>query len=184
VSEEACPGCRLVLPGAGPRSSRINASAACVAVHDRIAAFEAQHASLARYRQLRVDTYGAAHPGVPTPPIRVAYGLVGLHLALDRGVSGDGVRLAHSSMGRPGPGWPRFDGAPTAEVTVLDVAAAGADAGSIRGHAETLVRWARSVWSAWTPAHGPVAELTGRLFTGGETFWRATDTYLQVAEES
>jgi Family of unknown function (DUF5946) len=142
-----------------------------------VAAFEAEHLLLARYRQLRVDAYGAQHPGYPTPAIRVVYGLVGLCLALERDVSGDGVRLAHSSMGRPRADWPRFDATPRADLTVLDVAERGVDAGSSRGHAEAVLRWSASVWSSWTAAHDDVAALIRRLFTGNEPFWGATDRY-------
>jgi hypothetical protein len=179
MPDSACLGCGLVLPDADrPQTERLNASAACQVVHDRVAAFEADHLPLARFRQLRVDAYGAQHAGPPTPAIRVAYGLVGLHLALDRGVSGTGVRSAHALMGRPGPDWPRFAAAPRAEATVLDVAAAGADSGSSLGHAEGVLRWAVSVWRAWSTAHAEVVTLTGRLFTGQERFWYSTDRYL------
>jgi Family of unknown function (DUF5946) len=174
----ACPGCGLVLPG-GHRdpAGHINASGACQAVHDRVAAFEAEHLSLGRFRQMRVDVYGAQHAGSPTPPVRVIYGLVGLHLALDSCLSGDGVRQAHSLMGKPGADWLRFEISPRADLTVLDAAAAGADGGSAPGHAEGMLRWGRSVWSSWAAAHESIAEFTGRLFTGNERFWGWTDTY-------
>jgi len=113
VPVSACPGCGLVLPDADrPQTERINASTACQVVHDRVSAFEVEHQPLARFRQLRVDAYGAQHAGPPTPSIRVAYGLVGLHLA------------------RPGPDWPRFEAAPRAAATIAEAARDGADAGS------------------------------------------------------
>ena len=175
----ACPGCGLVLPDADrPQTERLNASAACQVVHDRVAAFEVDHLPLARFRQLRVDAYGAQHAGPPTPAIRVAYGLVGLHLALDHGVSASGVRSAHTRMGRPQPDWPRFETAPHADVTVGDVARSGVDAGSSRGHAEALLLWATSVWTSWSARHDDVATLTRRLFSGNEPFWHSTDRYL------
>jgi hypothetical protein len=173
-----CPGCGLVLPDTGGAPpARLHASAACQAVHDRVAAFEAEHPQLGRFRQMRVDIYGAQHAGGPTPVIRVGYGLVGLHLALDRGVSGEGVRRAHSMMGKPRTDWPGFGDPPRADVTVLDVARDGADGGTWAGHADAVVRWARSVWAAWAPAHDDVAALTRRLFTGNEPFWGSRDTY-------
>ena len=146
-------------------------------MHDRVAAFEADHPPLGRFRQMRVDVHGVQHAGSPTPPIRVVYGLVGLHLAVDQGVSGDGVRRPHSSMGKPHADWPRFDASPRAEVTVLDAAAAGADGGSVRGHAESVLGWAWSVWSSSAAAHDDIADFTRRLFTGNEPFWGWTDTY-------
>jgi hypothetical protein len=68
---------------------------------DRVAAFEAEQLPLARFRQLRVDAHGAQNAGDPIPAIRVVYGLVALHLALERGISGDGVRLATPPGTRP-----------------------------------------------------------------------------------
>jgi hypothetical protein len=127
---------------------------------------------------MTVDTYGAQHGGRPTKPIRVAYSLVGLHLALDRKVSGAGVRAAHSMMGKPQPGWPDFDPPPPSpNITVLDVVDAGAHAGSVAGHAAAMLRWAGAVWLAWTSYHVAVVELTARLFTGSEPFWQMTETY-------
>jgi hypothetical protein len=167
-----------VLPDAGgPPPGRMNASGACQAVQERVAAFEAEQLPLARFRQLRIDAYGAQHAGDPTPPIRVVYGLVGLHLALERRISGEGVRLAHSLMGKPRADWPRLEPGPPADVTVLDVAEEGVDAGSCRGHAEGILRWGTSVWAAWAPAHDEVAALTRRLFTADAPFWGSRDLY-------
>jgi len=94
--------------------------------------FELHHVELVRdYHQLAVDTYAAQHAARDVdgdiPPIGVAYALVGLHLALDRGMPGMRVRAAHQRMGKPDRSWPRLP-APerTGAVTVLDVAAAGA----------------------------------------------------------
>ena len=68
--------------------------------------FALHHLQLARdLHQLTVDAYAAQHAprevGVEVPPISVAYALVGLHLALDRGLSGIEVRAAHQRMGNP-----------------------------------------------------------------------------------
>jgi hypothetical protein len=168
----------VVLHVAGHHAAgRLNASGACLALDDRLSVFETEQPWLARFRQLRIDAYGVQHAGSPTPTIRVVYGLVGLHLALDRGLSGTGVRRAHAAMGRPQPDWPRLDIPPRTELTVWHVAAAGADHGSAQGHAEAVLRWARAVWSSCAGVHGDVADLTRRLFTGDEAFWGATDTY-------
>jgi hypothetical protein len=118
---------------------------------------------LGRFHQLCVDAYGAQHPGDGSG-IRVPYSLVGLHLALDRGVAGQEVRAIHRRMGRPDRSWPRFvppaaRGAPT----VLDVVVAGTRSASTEAHAEAVGRWARGVWEAWRPLHDDVAALTDRL---------------------
>jgi len=84
----------------------------------------------------------------------VAAGMVGLHLALDRGVSGIEVRAAHQRMGKPDPSWPRLP-APerTGAMTVFDVAAAGAMVSSVTGHATAVRARAAAMWQAWAAQH-------------------------------
>jgi len=113
--------------------------------------------------QLHVDAYGAQHAGDPTPVIQVGYALAGLYLVLERGVDGPGVRDAHQRMGRPQPWWPVLEPpAVPAPVTVLDVLAAGAAAGSPQEHVAAVRRWAVSVWASWEPRHADVAALVAR----------------------
>jgi len=121
--------------------------------------------------QLAVDAYGAQHAGAPTPAIRVAYSLAGLHLALDRGVDGLSVRRAHQDLGRPQDWWPVFEPPATpAALTVLDVLAAGAGAaagaGSAQGHVDAVRGWAAAVWESWAPRHADVALLVDRVLPG------------------
>lgn len=133
-------------------------------MHGEVAGFELAHPELVgRLHQLTVDTYGAQHSG-DGRGIRIAYSLVGLHLALDREWSGMAVRDAHQRMGRPQPSWPAFPSpADLGQLTVLDVAEGGARAGSVPGHAAAVQRWAAAVWAAWAPRHAEVAELTDRV---------------------
>lgn len=180
VSEATtCPGCGLRAPAsAWLASGRVNASGACEEICGEVSGFESQHLELFRFHQLTVDAYGAQHPGPPDKPIRLAYSLVGLHLALERGISNTGVRTAHTLMGRPQPDWPPFAPAPPpAAVTVLEVAEAGARAESVHGHAAATTRWAEAVWESWAGQHPEVIALTGRLFTGAEPFWTSIDSY-------
>jgi Family of unknown function (DUF5946) len=165
-----CPGCGLQLPGSGlPWDRRRTASPECWQLYGEIQGFALGHLELVRdFHQLTVDAYAAQHApregGGGAPPPSVAYALVGLHLALDRGVSGIEVRAAHQRMGKPDPSWPRL---PTPErpgaVTVLEVAAAGAMVGSVAGHAEAVRGWAAAVWQAWAAEHAAVAALADRL---------------------
>jgi hypothetical protein len=177
LPQRICPGCRVSLdqmPWALDRDLR--ASPECWHVYGQVAMFEHEHAErLVPLHQLGVDAYGAQHAGAPTPVIQVAYSLVGLHLALDRGLDGLAVRAVHQRMGKPRPDWPTFDPpADPGDVTVLDVLQAGAgagagveaEAGSVDGHAAQLRRWAESVWAAWSDRHADVAALTGRIFPG------------------
>lgn len=166
-----CPGCGLTAEVGGiPLDRPMNASPECWATNAELVGFELAHPTLVgRCHQLTVDAYGAQHAGEPTGRIRVAYSLVGLHLALDRGWSGDRVRAFHQGMGRPDVWWPPFSrpvagGEPLGTVTVADVVRAGAAAESVDGHADAIERWAADVWRAWAPQHGDVTALTDRLF--------------------
>jgi hypothetical protein len=120
------------------------------------------------YHQLTVDAYAAQHAppdrGGAVPPIGVAYALVGLYLALDRGVPGVEVRAAHQRMGRPDASWPRLP-APegTGALTVLDVVAAGVMVDSPAGHARAVRAWVTAVGRAWAAEHAAVAALSERL---------------------
>jgi hypothetical protein len=168
VSQRICPGCRVSLdrrPWALDRDLR--ASPECWHANGLVSMFETEHPPLAVLHQLTTDTYGAQHPGPPTPVIRVAYALVGLYLALRCGIDGITVRGAHQRMGKPQPWWPVFE--PPADpgpVTVLDVLRAGAQAGSVDGHTAQVRLWAASVWQSWSARHGDVKALTERLFAG------------------
>ena len=165
-----CPGCRLELPASGlPGDPRRNASAECWQLYGEVQGYALRHLELVRdLHQLSVDAYAAQHaprdPGGGPPPIGVAYALVGLYLALERGRSGLEVRAAHQRMGRPDASWPRLPApASTGSMTVFDVAVAGAMADSPAGHDRTLRAWAAAVWRAWSAEHAAVAALAGRL---------------------
>ena len=102
-----CPGCGLELPATGLEPNpRREASAECWQLYGEVEGYTLRHPWLVRdLHQLGVDAYAAQHaprdPGDGPPPIGVAYALVGLHLALDRGRTGPQVRAAHRRMGRP-----------------------------------------------------------------------------------
>jgi Family of unknown function (DUF5946) len=127
-SPTLCPGCGLRLPATGLSwDPKLFASPECWQVYGEVAGCELAHPELVgRFHQLTVDTYGAQHSGGDGRGIRIAYSLVGLHLALDRGWSGLAVREAHQGMGRPQPSWPAFlRPAAVGTLTVLEVGLAG-----------------------------------------------------------
>jgi hypothetical protein len=161
-----CPGCHLELPATGLEPGRwASASPECELIYGELIGFEMIHlAQLGRFHQLSVDTYGAQHPATEGSGIRLAYSLVGLHLALDRGNDGLHVRTFHQGMGRPQPTWPTFAApAGRGRLTVLDVVQSGARADSVLGHADLVQQWAKSVWAAWSGEHERVAALTASL---------------------
>jgi hypothetical protein len=163
-----CPGCGLARPASGAALNRkVNASPECWQVYGEVTGFELDHlVELGKLHQLTVDTYGAQHGGGQSSGLGLAYSLVGLFLALERGAGGDQVRALHQRMGRPDDSWPTFVSVKGA-VTVLDVANAGARAESVRGHAEAIERWAQSVWEAAKPQHEEIAGLAARVQSRG-----------------
>ena len=151
-SRTECPGCGVVLPSKPMDAPPIvDASHECAAVHAEVLGFEFQHPVMLRYQQLTIDTYGAQHAGGATPPIRVAYALAGLWLAIEHGFSGEEVRAVHRRMGHPTGSWPAFDAPPPDRdwMTVVDVAEVGVRQHSESGHARAAQRWAEEVWAAW-----------------------------------
>jgi hypothetical protein len=164
--ETACPGCGVRLPAVDfDVDRRIDASPACWLVNGEVVGFELRHPVLyGRFHQLAVDTYGAQHAGSGTAAIRVGYSLVGLDLALERGLTGDEIRDVHRWMGHPDGSWPVLTRpAPPAPITALDVAVAGARANDVDGHARAMPEWAAAVWRSWAGQHGTIREFTDRM---------------------
>lgn len=153
-----CPGCGLVLPGDGaPWDPRTLASEACHRLYGEVVGYESQHVvELGRWHQLLVDAYAAQHAGERTPPIAVAFALIGLHLALDEGWDGLQVRDAHRRLAAASRTWPAF-GAPASRgnLTIFDVAMVG----SPDEHVARLEAWATAVWTAWDGSHDAVRAL-------------------------
>ncbi len=145
----------------------MNASAACWGLYAELVGFElGEPALVGRLHQLTVDAYGAQHGGPDPASLRVAYSLVGLCLAIERGWSGAQVRGLHQRMGRRKAWWPLLP-QPSSRglLTVADVVAAGARRASVEGHARLVPEWATSVWETWRPQHAAIAAFTDRLVT-------------------
>ncbi len=161
-----CPGCGLRSSEAGiPLDRPLNASAACWGLHAELVGFELAHvARLGRLHQLTVDAYGASHAGGPTGARYVAYSLVGLCLALERGCTGEQVRAVHARMGPPDPTWPTFPPPlRRAALTVADVVDSGARADAAEGHEAIVSAWAEEVWASWSDRHEEIRTLAGRV---------------------
>ena len=107
-----------------------------------------------------VDTYAAQHGGGSTRAITVAFGLIGLYLALEKGYMGKQVQLAHMRIARTGKVWPYLDppGQP-AVLTVMDVLQAGTDE-----EKDAMIRkWMAAVWESWADRHSWVQTTTDEL---------------------
>ena len=96
-----CPGCGLSLPASeGLPEPRLNASAECWLVYGEVTGPAMTDPVLGELHQLTVDAYGAHHPRSDGPPIGLAFALIGLYLALDRGRTGLQVRDEHQRLAR------------------------------------------------------------------------------------
>ena len=92
-------------------------------------------------------------------PIGLTFALVGLYLYIERGCSGLEVQRVHTELGRHKERWPSFPlPVSRGSVTVIEVmqAAPGAD------RAAAIRAWCASVWAAYAPSHGAVAQLLER----------------------
>jgi len=110
--------------------------------------------------QHAVDTYAAQHAGGTTRNITVAFGLIGLYLALEKGYSGRQVQIAHMKIAKTKKTWPRLEPPrQPAVLTVMDVLQAETDA-----EKDAMIRkWMRAVWESWGDRHAWVRESTDEL---------------------
>jgi Family of unknown function (DUF5946) len=141
-----CPGCGLELENRG-FTERMNASAACWELYGELSAY-----TLARGRdfihQHGVDAYQAQH--AVRGRIGVAFSLIGLCLAIERGATGLQVQRAHMHLAKIKRDWPQFElPAHRATLTVRDVL--NANEGEARDN--VLITWCASVWQTWEHAH-------------------------------
>lgn len=156
-----CPGCGLRLPASDAQPDpRYNASAECWALYLDLTAYTLARGRDEFIHQVLVDAYGAQHVGEKARPIGVAFALMGLYLTYERGYSGRQVQHMHMLLANRSKNWPCF--APpdtTYALTVLDVMQA--PEGEPRD--DTLRRWGRAVWDAWTGEHERIKTLFERV---------------------
>jgi len=126
------------------------ASAECWSVFEEVLAVEFQNPVLfGQAHQLTVDTYAVRHAGGRHPDKSVCVHLVGLHLALERGVAPVEVPRQLQRLARRA-SWPHLEPpVERASLTVRDVALADPS----HAHALRVREWAAQVWRAWTPHH-------------------------------
>jgi hypothetical protein len=152
-----CIGCGVVLPAVGgPTDRYITSSPECWATYGRVLAREYSDPRLMRgVHRLSVDTYASQHP-IDHPNRSLATHLVGVYLAVDRGVEPAVVLRAITSLVESDLVFPDLDPpADLGSLTVLNVERAR----DSKGHADAVVAWGRSVWEAWAHAHDTIREL-------------------------
>jgi hypothetical protein len=133
-----------------------NASPACRTLYDELSAYTLSLLDPDFIHQYIVDAYAASHSGSLVKPIRTAFALVGLYLAVERGYTGRQVQKAHMVLANRQKNWPRFN-PPLLKprLTVLDVL--GSPPGVARN--EKIRDWMRSVWEIWEEDHQRVRQL-------------------------
>jgi len=156
-----CPGCGLELEADGQApESRHNSSAECWVLFGELSAYTLAHGHPSFIHQHAVDTWQLQHALVSKSNIGIAFSLIGLYLALEKGYSGRQVQLAHMELGKTKRYWGDFE-VPSTRValTVRDVlnVPPGADRDA------KLMEWARAVWDNWPHAHDWTAETCARL---------------------
>jgi hypothetical protein len=100
--------------------------------------------------QEAVDAFAAQHPGPPAKPITLWFGLIGLHLALDNGMTGRAVQQAQMRLARK---TTPFLTPPPSLVTMTAADVLNHQPGDERDAA--VLTWARAVWSLWHLQHAP-----------------------------
>lgn len=148
MNDSICPGCGLALPGRG-LADRMNASEACWELYGELSVY-----TLARGREFlhqhAVDAYQTQHAVRSASGIGIAFSLIGLCMAVERGASGLQVQRAHMLLGKTKREWPAFElPQKPAPLTVRDVL--NAEPGDSRD--ALLMKWAAAVWESWPHAH-------------------------------
>ena len=158
-----CPGCGLVKPASGAAYDRkFHASAECWEVFEEVLAVEFQDATIfGRAHQVTVDAYAVQHAGGRHPDKSVCVHFVGLHLAIERGVTPGEIAPRLQRFASRMTSWPHFDlPAERARLTIQDVALA---LGDREAHVEKVKAWGREVWDCWRPHHAAVRALAAGL---------------------
>jgi hypothetical protein len=146
-ADTTCPGCGLRLP-AGPAAipAPWDASAECWRLYGELSVYTLTLGNTDFIHQHALDAYGAQHAGPRAKPIGVAFALIGLYYACERGYNGRQVQRMHMLLARRSRTWPSFSPPPDrGTLTLAEVLAAAP--GPARDDA--LRAWARAVWDAW-----------------------------------
>src|ERR1051326_2897500 len=158
---QECPGCCVRLPVSDAQpDERFHASAECLQLYAEVSAYTLTHGDSGFVHQLAVDVYRAQHIGEHTSSIGVAFALIGLYFACERGYSGRQVQHMHMLLAQRSKTWQHFVPPPHAgSMTVLDVVQASP--GEARD--AMLRRWCQSVWDAWSHEHERVKTLVATV---------------------
>lgn len=169
-----CPGCGGAQPSRGKTypqlEGRYHSSPECWELFGELSAYTLSHGDPKFIHQHAVDAWQLQHAIVSTSNIGIAFSLIGLYLALERGYIGRQVQLAHMQLGRTKRNWGDFEiPSSRAPFTVADVLET--EPGLARD--ARLMQWAAAVWANWNHAHAWTARTCANLlpshFTGSST---------------
>jgi hypothetical protein len=156
-----CPGCGLILPKKHlDPPDRFNASSECWQLFNDLSCYTVARKEADFIHQYAVDAYEAQHAGGPTRNSTVAFGLIGLHLTLEKGYSGKQVQREHMRIAGIRKDWSWLDlPARPAVITVRDVLQVpeGPERDAM------IRRWMEVVWESWSGQQERVRETTGEL---------------------
>lgn len=164
-SKTVCPGCGLCLPNQHQDSpDRFNGSWECLEAYSDLMCYTVAKQDKEFIHQHAVDAYAAQHAGGTTRDITVAFGLIGLYLALEKGYTGKQVQRAHMQIAKIRKEWPRLEPPKrSAEITVLDVLEV-----SDGEKKDAMIRtWMAAVWENWADQQAWVREMTDMLLVRG-----------------
>lgn len=161
-----CADCGLVLPkSAAAPHAYLGGSGECWSLFEAVLEREYQDPAYMSVHRITVDAYAAQHPGRAEPRTiqSVNLHLVGLHLALERGLDPRFVRRALARL----TGLKRelfwLDPPPSlGEVRVDHVARAATP----EDHAVRVEAWGWSVFEAWSPHHARIRALGAQILSG------------------
>jgi hypothetical protein len=142
-----CPGCGLRLPRkGGDPPDQYNASPECLQAYSDLLCYTVAKQDPAFIHQHAVDAYAAQHAGGTARNITVAFGLIGLYLALEKGYTGKQVQRAHLQIAKVRKDWPRLEiPSNPASLNVMDVL----QAPDGEGKDAMIRRWMAAVWESW-----------------------------------
>src|SRR5438067_4814515 len=76
--------------------------------YDELSAYTLTQGNIAFIHQHVVDAYGIQQAHDERKPIRIAFGLVGLYLHVEKGLTGRQVQMVHMALAKKKQTWPTF----------------------------------------------------------------------------
>lgn len=142
-----CPGCGLMLPDRQMERPRgFHATGECYQKYSERSAYTLSKQDIDFIHQHAVDAYSAQHAGSGMKTITVAFSLIGLYYAVERGYTGKQVQRVHMLLSRRKFDWPPL---PVPDkpysLTVNDVLQEKPG----KNRDAMLREWMRDVWLCW-----------------------------------